>query len=183
VTVDVEVWVSGEVGEPCSRPEEDPAAFYRAHAPEFMRFATTLVGADDAADVVASAVAKTLAAREWSSLDNPRAYVFRAVFREAMSWRRLAARRALRHTADAGHLGAVERAIGPDMTESRSRVVQAVAGLSGRQRAVVFLAYWDDKRIDDIAEILGLSTGAVKKHLARARQTLRTVLGDEEEDA
>ena len=175
------MWVPGEVEEP-QRSDEDPAVFYRAHAQELMRFATTLVGVDDAGDVVSSAVAKTLAARKWSSLDNPRAYVYRAVFREAMSWRRLAARRALRHTADAGHLGAVDQAVALDTREAQSRVVQAVAGLSDRQRAVVFLAYWDDRRIDDIAETLGMSAGAVKKHLARARDALRTALGDEEED-
>jgi RNA polymerase sigma factor (sigma-70 family) len=147
-----------------------------------MRFATSLVGVDDAADVVSSAVAKTLAARDWSSLENPRAYVYRAVFREAMSWRRLAARRTLRHEADAGHLGAVERTVDHDARVPQARVVQAVAALPDRQRAVVFLAYWDDRRIDDIAETLGMSTGSVKKHLARARDSLRTALSDEEED-
>jgi DNA-directed RNA polymerase specialized sigma24 family protein len=108
VTVDLEVGVSpGELGDPPDRPVEDPVSFYRAHAPELTRFASSLVGGGDAQDVVANAVAKTLAAREWSTLDSPRAYLFRAVYREAMSWPRLAARRSVRRSMDAERLSAV----------------------------------------------------------------------------
>jgi DNA-directed RNA polymerase specialized sigma24 family protein len=89
-----EVRVPSGEGEPTKSAGGDPERFYRAHAPELMRFATALVGPQDAADVVGDAMAKTLAARQWSSLDNPRAYVYRALYREAMSWRRAAARRA-----------------------------------------------------------------------------------------
>ena len=46
---------SGEAGDSAKEPGHDPAAFYRAHAPELTRFATSLVGPDDAADVVADA--------------------------------------------------------------------------------------------------------------------------------
>ncbi len=169
---------TAEEGEPASARASDPAAFYRAHAAELTRFATSLVGPDDAADVVADAVAKTLSARDWSTLENPRAYVYRAVYREAVSWRRAAARRSVRREADAGHLGARERSIDPPTTDPRSDVAQAIAGLSARQRAVVFLAYWEDRRIDEIAEILHTSDGSVRKHLARARRTLRVQLGE-----
>jgi len=165
---------SGELGDPRDRPVEDPASFYRAHANELTHFATSLVGPADAPDVVANAVAKTLAAREWSSLDNPRAYLFRAVYREAMSWRRLAARRSVRHALDAERLSAVERTV--TTPEHDSRVAAAVARLSARQRAVVVLTYWGDRSIDEIARMLGTSEGTVKKHLARARQSLRSML-------
>ena len=169
---------AGELGEPLSARVADPADFYRAHAPELTRFATSLVGPDDAADVVADAMAKTLSARAWSTLENPRAYIYRAVYRESISWRRAAARRSARHVTDAGHLGARERAVDPTTSEARSRIARAIAELSPRQRAVVFLAYWEDRKIEDIAEILRTSEGSVRKHLARARRALRAQLGE-----
>jgi RNA polymerase sigma factor (sigma-70 family) len=182
VTVELEVWVgSGEAGE-SEEPGHDPEAFYRAHAPELTRFATSLVGPDDAADVVADAMAKTLTAREWSSLENPRAYVYRAVYRESISWRRASARRSVRHVADAGHLGARERVVELPSSDSSSVVAAAVARLSARQRAVVFLAYWEDRRLDEIAEILQTSDGSVRKHLARARRTLRALLNEAKDE-
>jgi RNA polymerase sigma-70 factor (ECF subfamily) len=179
VTVELEVWVgAAEAGEPAQALGHDPADFYRAHAPELTRFATSLVGPDDAADVVADAVAKTLSARDWASLENPRAYIYRAVYRESISWRRAAARRSMRHVADAGYLGARERVVELPMSDLSSAVAAAIANLSARQRAVVFLAYWEDRRLDEIAEILHTSDGSVRKHLARARRTLRALLNE-----
>jgi RNA polymerase sigma factor (sigma-70 family) len=179
VTASLGVRVSrGELGE-VDRPGEGPASFYRAHATELTRFATSLVGAGDAQDVVANAVAKTLAARPWASLENPRAYLFRAVYREAMSWRRLAARRRVRHAVEAERLSSVEPPIVEDLPSHDSSVVVALARLSARQRAVVVLTYWEDRPIDDVARLLGTSEGTVKKHLARARRSLRSMLGSD----
>jgi RNA polymerase sigma-70 factor (ECF subfamily) len=162
------------------RYDAEPAAFYRAHADELTRFATSIVGPSDAQDVVANAVAKTLSARRWSSLDNPRAYLFRAVYREASSWRRMAASRAFRHAVDAERLSAVDRAVEPDANPHNAHVAAAVARLTLRQRAVIVLTYWADQPIEEIARILGVSEGTVKKHLARARSALRTALDEEE---
>jgi RNA polymerase sigma factor (sigma-70 family) len=55
-------------------------------------------------------------------------------------------------------------------------VRRAVAGLSVAQRAVVFLAYWEDMTERDIAEWLQLSPGTVHRHLELARNHLRKVL-------
>lgn len=48
--------------------------------------------------------------------------------------------------------------------------------LSIRQRAVVALTYWDGLAPDEVAATLGISAGAVKSHLARARAKLRGLL-------
>src|SRR4051812_49295611 len=64
------------------------AAAYEAHAAELLRFAARLVSSGDASDVVASAVARTLGARAWTTIDDPRAYLYRAVYNEALSMRR-----------------------------------------------------------------------------------------------
>jgi RNA polymerase sigma factor (sigma-70 family) len=51
-----------------------------------------------------------------------------------------------------------------------------VQRLSLRQRAVVFLTYWEDLGPASVAELLGISEGAVRRHLARARARLKEVL-------
>ena len=45
--------------------------------------------------------------------------------------------------------------------------------LPRRQREVAALFYVEDRPIGDIADMLGLSAGAVKFHLNRARSNLR----------
>jgi RNA polymerase sigma factor (sigma-70 family) len=170
---------SGEVDGPPAAGADGPEGFYRAHADRLTKFATSLVGPSDAGDVVANAVAKTLGARSWSSIENPRAYVYRAVYREAMSLRRSAARRAVRHRTDAERLAAADRAVTDDVVPSG--VIDAIAQLSDRQRAVVVLTYWADRSITEVALVLGTSEGAVKKHLARARAALRELLPRDEE--
>jgi RNA polymerase sigma-70 factor (ECF subfamily) len=57
-------------------------------------------------------------------------------------------------------------------------VLDAIGRLSVRQRAVVYLTYWDDLEPADAAERLGISEGSVRRHLARARANLRRTLRD-----
>ena len=52
----------------------------------------------------------------------------------------------------------------------------AVDRLSVQQRAVILLTYWMDLDPKSTAERLGISEGAVRRHLARARARLREVL-------
>jgi RNA polymerase sigma-70 factor (ECF subfamily) len=53
--------------------------------------------------------------------------------------------------------------------EPHPEVQAAVLHLSVRQRAVVYLSYWEDMTDEDIAEHLGIGAGSVRRHLARAR--------------
>ena len=55
---------------------------------------------------------------------------------------------------------------------------QAVDRLEYDYRAVVVLFYYDDMSIKDISNILGVSQGAVKTRLSRARAKLLTMLKD-----
>jgi RNA polymerase sigma factor (sigma-70 family) len=55
----------------------------------------------------------------------------------------------------------------------------AIQQLSVRQRAVIVLTYWGDFTPRAVAATLGISEGAVKRHLARARHRLREVLHDD----
>jgi RNA polymerase sigma factor (sigma-70 family) len=157
--------------EPDRAEAPDASLIYRRYAGELMRFATGLVGRDTAEDVFAQAVVKALASPSWPRLTNPRAYLYRAVFNEANTWRRRAAARP-----------DVERRFARtarfEETEPRPEVAAAVANLSVRQRAVIVLAYWADLDPASIGEWLGISDGSVRRHLARARARLREVLDE-----
>ena len=59
------------------------AEIYRKHASELLRFATSLVGPADAADVVSEAVVKSMWSKAWASVSNRRAYLYQAVLNES----------------------------------------------------------------------------------------------------
>jgi RNA polymerase sigma factor (sigma-70 family) len=145
------------------------AEVYEALAPELIRFATGLVGKADASDVLSSAVVKALGAPAWPSVGDQRAYLYRAVFHEACTWRRRAAQRPERER----RASVTDRW---EMPAFRPDVGAAVARLSVKQRAVILLTYWADLRPADVADRLGVSEGSVRRHLARARAHLREVL-------
>jgi len=58
------------------------------------------------------------------------------------------------------------------------RLARAMAKLSDRQRAVFTLRHFEDKSLDEIAELLELDVGTVKAHMARAVAKLRDDLKD-----
>ena len=62
--------------------------------------------------------------------------------------------------------------------ETRMVVLDALATLPPRSRAVVVLRYWADLSVDQAAAVLGCSPGNVKSQSARALDKLRAVLGD-----
>ena len=60
-------------------------------------------------------------------------------------------------------------------------VMAALRALPARQRAVLVLHYYADLSDAQIAEIMGISTGAVNRHTERASAALRAVLDSEPE--
>jgi RNA polymerase sigma-70 factor (sigma-E family) len=58
----------------------------------------------------------------------------------------------------------------------RSAVVSALRTLPPRQREALVLRYYGDMSEAQIADIMGISRGAVKSHTARAMSALRSVL-------
>ena len=147
------------------------AELYRRHAGELTRFATMLVGPDDAQDVISTAFARCMTSKQWTDVADRRAYLFRAVSNEAKNLRRSAARRRAR-----------ELAASPDpvveVRTPRPEVRAAILELSVRQRAVVYLTYWHDMTDAMIAAHLGIGAGSVRRHLARARSKLREALDE-----
>ena len=58
----------------------------------------------------------------------------------------------------------------------RSAVIMALRGLPDRQRQALVLRYYADLSEAQIAEMMGISKGAVKSHTARGMSSLRAVL-------
>ena len=62
--------------------------------------------------------------------------------------------------------------------EIEMRILSAIAELSPRQKAVFTLRHFEDRRLDEIAEILDVDLGTVKAHMARAVAKMRGQLKD-----
>ena len=58
-------------------------------------------------------------------------------------------------------------------------VLSALRGLPPRQRATVVLRYWEDRSVEETADLLGISPGTVKSQSAKGLAALRTVLHDD----
>ena len=144
---------------------------YRKYGEDLVRFAMGLVGRAEAADVVSEAMLRAFSTDSWRSVANQRAYLYRAVQHQASNAHRDRQRRWTRE------LKAAASGIS-EPPEYRPEVLAAVKRLSLRQRAVVVLTYWEQFTPYEIAEHLGISEGSVRRHLARARSTLRRVLHD-----
>jgi RNA polymerase sigma factor (sigma-70 family) len=144
---------------------------YAKYADELVRFASGLVGPDDAADVLSAAVLRAFTSPAWPGVSNARAYLYRSVLNEAHMVRRADRRRLARddrHRAPAEWLDA----------EVRPDVRRAVAALEVRARAVLFLSYWADLPNDEIGRLLGISASTVRREAARAHRRLRRLLHD-----
>ena len=146
------------------------AEAYEKYSDELVRFATGLVGPTDGPDLVATTMVNVLAMKSWDSVENPRAYLYRTVLNEAKRDHRKTMRRRAGEMRAASHLGAT------NLPDVRPEVLDAVAKLSFRQRAVVFLAYWEDIRPADIARRLQIGESTIHRHLSRAEARLRRML-------
>ena len=58
-------------------------------------------------------------------------------------------------------------------------LLQALARLPVRDRAIVVLRHWEDHSVETVAEILGVSTSVVKMQSMRALTRLRELLGED----
>ena len=149
----------------------DNEAVYRSYSEELTRYATGLVGPFDAPDVVTDACLKAFETRNWPDVVDRRAYLYRTVLTVANDHHRRTLSRRLRE------MKVANREEVPDPTASVDiEVLDAVARLSVQQRAAVFLTYWEDLSPEAVAARMGVSTGTVKRHLARARRRLGELL-------
>lgn len=162
----VEIRQSSATGPP---PDPD-GEVYAAHAPRLLALAAALAGPSAADDVMAEAVVRAMSSPAWARVKDHGAYLSRAVVNEARSAHRRDLRRELRE----------RRVAGPDVADASPdpvpELLAALTGLTMKQRAAVFLTYWEDMAPATVAIHLGTSEGSVRKHLARARAHLRKEL-------
>ena len=151
----------------------DDVDTYRQHAPELTRYATVLVGPDDAADIVADAVLSAMRSPAWRHVEHRRAYLYRAVLHTSASFQRSTARRRRRED-----LVAARATPEPTIDETSIDARRTLAVLSPQQRAVVFLTYWHDQDRATVARTLAVSDGTVRRQLARAHRRLRKELDE-----
>ncbi len=105
---------------------------------------------------------------------DPGAYLRTVVVRLAVSesrrpWRRERSTEAL---PEAGYDGTAASPVRLDLA-------RALAGLSVKQRAIVVLRYVEDRSVAEVAEVMGVAEGTVKRQSADAVAKLRRILGDD----
>ncbi|MEU8265934.1 SigE family RNA polymerase sigma factor [Sphaerisporangium sp. NPDC049002] len=147
--------------------------FVGSRQQSLMRSAYLLTGdASRAEDLLQTALMRT--ARHWPRLvkdGNPEAYVRRALINQHISWYRR-----LRGTVEVpiAHPPEHGRDLG-DESLHRLALRQALLRLTPRQRAVLVLRFYEDRTVDETADLLGCSPGTVKSQTNHALGRLRVL--------
>lgn len=154
------------------------ATLYATHNRQLVRFAYLLTGDTGLAeDLVADVFAQVL--RRWgrTTIDDPQAYLRRAVanrFNSTLRRRYLARRH--RDTADGSDRGVVHA---DERLSERDAMFQALDRLPDGQRTIVVLRYYEDLSVAEAAHALGVSEGTIKSQTARALERLNQILSDD----
>lgn len=144
--------------------------FVREHGRALWRAAWLLTGdGHHAEDLVQAALAKCFG--RYDAIADDRGfelYVRKAIYRTYVSWWR---RMSWRSETPTGQMP--ERSVGAHDSILRIDLVRALDELPRMQRAVLVLQYFEDRSLDEIGALLGISTGSVKTHSHRGRAALR----------
>lgn len=114
--------------------------------------------------------------RSWRRInrnDSPVSYANTVLIRTFLSHRRL------RSTSERPTDLQGDVAGRADDAELRLTLLGSLARMSAKDRAVLVLRYWEDRSVEETAEVLRISPGAVRAQSLRALQRLRVLLGDE----
>lgn len=145
--------------------------FVEVRYADLMRTAYLLTGSRDTAqDLVQNALLKTM--RRWRQVDDPMAYVRKAMVNERTSlWRRIGSREVL-----TAFLPERSRPDAAATIAARDELLGVLHRLPARMRAVLVLRYWEDLSEVETAQVLGCSVGSVKSQAARGLARMRGVL-------
>jgi RNA polymerase sigma-70 factor (sigma-E family) len=125
-----------------------------------------------AEDIVQTAFTRIFRAwRRVREADSPDAYARRVVYRCYLDMHRK------KRIAAVPLEFVAEPAVEAPSETLRDTVLEALAELPPRARAVVVLRYWEDLSVEQTAATLGISTGTVKSQTSRALGQLRARLG------
>ena len=144
--------------------------------PSLFRLAVSFCGSrEDAEDAVQEVFLKYLrSGKRFSDPDELRRYLTTATANQCRDLLKSAARRRNRGLEETDRPAASQE--DPD---ARLDVRQALLRLPPRYRGVVYLFYYEDCSVREIADRLSLSETAVRTRLDRARKQLRVLLGGE----
>jgi RNA polymerase sigma factor (sigma-70 family) len=146
------------------------------------RYAFLLCGsADDAADLVQDALVKTFGRlRNGFTVSSAEAYVRRAILNGYLDGGRRRTRfRKIVHLAATPESEESPAGASGQRLDLREQLLR----LSPRERSCVVLRYYEDLKVDDIAQWLGISPGAVKRYLSDALAKMAIALHDREGSA
>jgi RNA polymerase sigma-70 factor (ECF subfamily) len=164
--------VTGRQAVPVGHGNADYAWFFRSEFPAVLRTVYLILhDSGRSEDVTQEAFIQLLVHwRKVSRYERPDAWVRRVAIREAIRVQRRERTRALLER-DAIASSAADL---PDVD-----LAQAIKRLPVMQRSAIALFYFEDRPVSEIAFMLGISDGAVKVHLHRARKRLSELLGEE----
>ena len=158
---------------PVDRPRAEASfdAFYRAEYPGAVRLALALTQwRDGSEDIVQDSFAKVQP--RFADLESPGGYLRVTV----VNMCRDAERRRRREQRRMGRVASFEE---PTLPEQARELLDVLAGLDYRPRAVLVLRYWAGWSEAEIAAALDCRPGTVKSLAARALARLRTELDDD----
>ncbi|WP_405019728.1 SigE family RNA polymerase sigma factor [Kitasatospora sp. NBC_00070] len=147
--------------------------FAHAHSGQLFRTACLLTGDWHLAeDLVQETLAKMY--RSWRRIDRseaPVGYAHTVLTRTFISQRRL------RRSGETP-TGTLPETVGHvEDPALRMALLEAMARLSAKDRTVLVLRYWEDRSVEETAQLTGMSVGSVRVRSLRARERLRQVLG------
>jgi len=158
-------------------PDRFGSLFFE-HASRLVRLAA-LLGDDDPEDVVQESFCKLYIARGRLRADDAKvvAYLNKIVVNEVRSRQRRqqVARR------DAHLLTTVDMGDPTAVHDDRQAVVEALAGVSARQREALVLRFWMDLPLAAIADAMGVRIGTVKSQISRGLDVVGRALRVEAE--
>lgn len=150
--------------------------FAAAATPALLRAGYLLTGDQHLAeDLVQTALARTY--RSWRRLHetgNAHAYARKVMYHLQVAWWRR--KRVAEHLVDRPVDVVSEDTAA--QTDLRLSLRQALQALTGKQRAIVVLRFFEDRSTAETAEIMGCTEGTVKTQTFRALDKLRAVLPD-----
>lgn len=159
-------------------PDADFGELVATHYDDALRLAWLLAGDQHRAeDAVGEALAKML--RRWRRhpIDNPSAYLRRAVVNEVnSSFRKLFRDRRNREQRSGDDRGTREA---DEQVADAAGVAWALGQLPDRQRAAVVLFYYEDLSQAETAEAMECSVGTVKSNVSRGLARMRALLEEE----
>jgi RNA polymerase sigma-70 factor (ECF subfamily) len=147
------------------------------HQGRVLRLVASLLG--PFADLDAQEVAQEVLIRAHDRLESFRGearfstWLYRLAYNGALERRRRARLRFPHVPVDAAPESGPDPFDGAVQAERTRRVARLVERLPDVYRSVIYMHYWLEQSVAEIAEVLGAPPGTVKSYLSRARQRLR----------